>query len=500
MENTIYQKLDLKTYNKRINEIEHDYRLHELGIKKNVYLSEYCYPINEYVIGNGKKDLFIVGGTHGSEIISVDFVLQLLKNLPNLKDYDPNLITLHVIPLQNPEGFDISTNTFSDISDEDFNKESYDYYLRYRTDNLINRFFGEVNNNFKKLEGKKITPSVFLDTIKQSFKSNAWKQLCDSRAIPKLKELEKFIFSLDEYDNYSILMQDIRLGLMNLEHAYKDELFFKSTIKRFSETLFGDELWQKIKDNVLVEIDQNSGTRLHQEKFQDKKIQSSVNPLLANNIEQRFIQLDIPKGSHIKFDPNGDFINLNLNAPNNQGNEILKNNKKVYGNEPSNNILAYVDGPIGKSTIDPDNFTFANENMILMQIMNSSIVQNRFLGSLLYHGTGGVIYSKPMHTKENDSKYSELKEYNDLLTEAYYHKTGYGQVSGATDTGFGDMYRNLVPGILLVELSKMGGNPIAPYGDISNIDRVIQTNLEAVNEVFKVLNERIINKNEILRR
>ena len=102
----LYKKLDLKTFDERITEIEKDYRLHELGLRKNVYLSQYCYPINEYIIGNGKKDLFIVGGTHGSEIISVDFVLQLLKNLPDLKDYDPNLITLHVIPLQNPEGFD----------------------------------------------------------------------------------------------------------------------------------------------------------------------------------------------------------------------------------------------------------------------------------------------------------------------------------------------------------------------------------------------------------
>ena len=52
-----------------------------------------------------------------------------------------------------------------------------------------------------------------------------------------------------------------------------------------------------------------------------------------------------------------------------------------------------------------------------------------------------------------------------------------------------DIFRLLYPQDILVELSAMGGNPIAPYGDINgNYTNSIQSNLEAVEYTLKLAN------------
>ena len=48
-----------------------------------------------------------------------------------MEGFDANGIKLHIIPLQNPEGFDISTSTLKMICDDNFREKSYEYYLRY---------------------------------------------------------------------------------------------------------------------------------------------------------------------------------------------------------------------------------------------------------------------------------------------------------------------------------------------------------------------------------
>ena len=55
-------------------------------------------------------------------------------------------------------------------------------------------------------------------------------------------------------------------------------------------------------------------------------------------------------------------------------------------------------------------------------------------------------------------------------------------------SGCGDLLRSVYPGVILVELSKMGGNPIAPYGDIfGNYRNVINDNLKAFASSLKTI-------------
>ena len=71
----------------------------------------------------------------------------------------------------------------------------------------------------------------------------------------------------------------------------------------------------------------------------------------------------------------------------------------------------------------------------------------------------------------------------------------------ADTSGYGDLLRRTFPGVLLIELSKMGGNPIAPYGDKNNIYNTFRDNLIAVDNLFGYLKKNLaddINKRKSL--
>ena len=60
-------------------------------------------------------------------------------------------------------------------------------------------------------------------------------------------------------------------------------------------------------------------------------------------------------------------------------------------------------------------------------------------------------------------------------------------VNEANATSTNDMFRLKYPQNLLIELSGMGGNPIAPYGDIKeNYKNTINSNLDAIKYTLKV--------------
>ena len=120
-------KINYQEYKNELNKILKEPKLISLGIKKyTLTKTTYNYDIDYLTIGFGKKDIFLVAGTHGSEVITTDFLLHFIKNIPNLKGFDPNVFTLKILPLQNPEGYDISTNTFKEVKEEEFTKKSYE--------------------------------------------------------------------------------------------------------------------------------------------------------------------------------------------------------------------------------------------------------------------------------------------------------------------------------------------------------------------------------------
>ena len=89
----------------------------------------------------------------------------------------------------------------------------------------------------------------------------------------------------------------------------------------------------------------------------------------------------------------------------------------------------------------------------------------------------------------DEKKYLSFLKYNYELAFFYSQKTSYQMLECSDKSGYGDYLRRTYPGVLMIELSKMGGNPIGPYGDVNNIAKVFSDNIQAVDSVM--LNSKI---------
>ena len=80
---------------------------------ENLGKTEHGLPIKHYIVGEGNNDIVISGATHGSEIISTDFVINLMENISNKTDSWKSILKvfkLHFVPILNPEGYLITTS------------------------------------------------------------------------------------------------------------------------------------------------------------------------------------------------------------------------------------------------------------------------------------------------------------------------------------------------------------------------------------------------------
>lgn len=108
--------------------------------------TEYGLKIRHFIVGNGNNDIVITGATHGSEIITTDFILRLMSDIQNnslkwntiLKNF-----RLHLIPMLNPEGYLISTCAVRKLIPRNMSQEEAElickkYYSVYKADDIEN--------------------------------------------------------------------------------------------------------------------------------------------------------------------------------------------------------------------------------------------------------------------------------------------------------------------------------------------------------------------------
>lgn len=107
--NKIYLKDYILSYTK-INNLLQTLCLKYKNISKEcIGKTAYGYDILSYKIGNGNKDVLLIGTTHGCEISSTYFTIEFLLTMLN----DENLqkkYTFYIIPILNPEGYIISSS------------------------------------------------------------------------------------------------------------------------------------------------------------------------------------------------------------------------------------------------------------------------------------------------------------------------------------------------------------------------------------------------------
>ena len=476
---TNYQKVNYFDYLKWKNNIIKNEKLNSIGLKvETVETTNNGYGIDLFTIGKGTKEIFIVGGTHSSEIITVDFVMQLIENLPYLPSFDPNLYTLKIIPMQNPSGYNVVTSLLDNIDMVNYENTSKEYYLRNRIDDVFNRVFKSLN--------KIIIEPNFFNKLKEHIKMDpAWKSLSNQSSIPKIERLNRIIEnckgkSFDE-DRIYILSacQQVLKNDINKNNIH--DLFFIEFVIRFENMI-----------KNMKEDDLNHARKLHHQMFENVKIEN-LN-IKSEILKRRLVDAykNNPPGSIINHDVNENFVNLNSNQPNNKG--LTCKNIEYLSNGAKNNIKNYCIGPAGLSSVHSNNFEFELENKVLLRLISKSVSENKYISTLLYHGTGGLLYYKPDANCLNSSKYNEFLNYNKTLAEVYNEGISislneeYKLIEQAENNGFGDYLRNNFIGVILIELSKMNGNPIAPYGDSKNIERTMNANFEGVEkhlEYFK---------------
>ena len=114
--------------------------------ENNIGITKYGLPINCYSLGKGNKSIVVTGCTHGSEIISTDFILKLMNDLSDGKEKFLNDFKIYFIPMLNPEGYLITTSAIRakvprNSSAETQEKFAKEYYLAYKNDDVsaINR-------------------------------------------------------------------------------------------------------------------------------------------------------------------------------------------------------------------------------------------------------------------------------------------------------------------------------------------------------------------------
>lgn len=495
LDNVTYQKLTYNRAKNRINDLFQNEELLKLGLtKKNIAITEYGYNLECISIGKGNNELFIVAGTHGSEIISIDFVTQLLEQINTFEEFDPTIFKINIIPIQNPEGFDISTSMLKSINDNTFEKSSYEYYLRYRTDNIITKALNELNLFLNELihNNNIITATIFLNHFKNFINTNkAWQSLSDNKAIPNITIFNRLINSTPSQNN----LQSLQLELINacnvtiskLNTNNLNDLFLITFIEQLKQGFSNSAIWNTISNENQI--------KLHQEMFKDSNLDNLQNPKLKTNIDNIYRLFNHPKGSQIIWDATGSGINLNANNKLSPGISAIKNKTIIYGPGAKNNIKNYFPGPLGIPTKDVKTFSYAIENKALFNLLNESYNKGTYRATLLYHGTGGLIYYKPYKSLMNEKEYDEYSSYNQELAAIYNKGPNYKILEEADTTGYGDLLRRTFPGVLLIELSKMGGNPIAPYGDQNNIYNTINDNFKGIKNILKYLQLQIINNN-----
>lgn len=319
-------------------------------------------PIRHFTLGKGLNHIVVTGCQHSNEIITTTFVLELMKYLTNNNIIFENL-TIHFIPILNPEGYLINTsairNKIKSTENEDkIIKFCYEFYKKYKIDNLISK------------TKTKLHQQIFEDT----------NHLCIN-------------------NDYQIL-------------------------------------------------------------------RDSVEEILSYH----------PKGSIINWASNGNGIDLNSNSIHKQVSPFEYNKQNVY-----NNIRMDIPSPIGHpGKNNQDDFQQEIEALALKNLLETLNKEHNLLGYLNYHSVGGLIYQRP---KCNDIFFLT---YNYLLSKYYQEHTiknnsKYVIIERTQDkiTSVNDKLRIDYPGNLLIELSPMMGNPIGPFGDITNYYKTIDCNIKS---------------------
>lgn len=380
--------LDYEDVNNKIKEITNE------GIIKRqspLAITRFGLPIEYLTVGNGDKSIVITGATHGSEIITTDFVIKLMETINSKHDEDDwkyilENYKLHIIPMLNPEGYLISTSAIRKIIPKELDLSE--------SEKICKEYFQRFKNDFTKEKGE---PKEYQEMFKD----------IDYTCIP------------DRYSN------------------------------------------------------------------------------LKNHIKSIYDKYDIPAGVLQMWSANGSGIDIQANNEYNPVIEKIKNKEDIYMSKRCDNINMSHPGPINCPYDKEEGFKLEIETKAISDLLDKLNKEGSLFMYLNYHSTGGLIYQRPsipptsFIISDNDLKRKEKMNYIMAKSYARWTKKNDGTYSVRTKqdnaTSTNDILRLKYPNDILIELSPMGGNPLAPYGDIeNNYKNVISSNIEAFKNTLNL--------------
>jgi len=108
-----FQFLSYKEVNERLERLISNPN-NKIAVKKEYPLgfTSFNLPMEHYTIGSGPKHIVVTGSYHAAEIITTTFVVRLMEELAvKPGDFNPDEYTIDFIPIMNPEGYLITTET-----------------------------------------------------------------------------------------------------------------------------------------------------------------------------------------------------------------------------------------------------------------------------------------------------------------------------------------------------------------------------------------------------
>ncbi|MCI9110495.1 MAG: hypothetical protein HFH47_01635 [Bacilli bacterium] len=475
-----YSILDYNRYNQRLESVLNNPN-NKFEVTKHEPLGQSTcgFDIEHYSIGNGPMHIVYMGGAHGNEIIGPDFVTQMMKNLAlgngDYENFDPNTYTIDFIPCQNPEGYFTTTyalnSIMSDMDDSEIEKFSKDYWSCYRNDDINVTTMNSIIRTFcneHELEG-----------VKEKLVDLFWKT----------------------FRNKPITNTDVISFL--IEYTKSSELEVSNfVLEKWEEKIKGDVIpAEKLHHSIFKEVNFDC---IPEVDDKHRKLKASLMSLYENG--------DFPIGTLANFFSNAQGVNLNDNNENYFN--ILKNRMAdegtVYANLRDNNLSKSIPGPVGVPSANMDGeFEYAPENKALFKFLEMQDDKDMNFAFVNCHGTGGLFYLYPVSEDDMEKAKTEgvKRDFNfyinNRIASDYVSKVGeiYQKETGKYDpyrtmghpsqvTGVGDLLRKTYLSSFILELSKMGGNPLAPYGDRQgNYNLTMEANMSASMQMMETILE-----------
>lgn len=202
-----------------------------IKLEDPIGITNFGYPINYYTLGSGPKDVLIICATHGCELITVTYIINLVNQLLTKFSIYLNEYTFHIIPILNPEGYIISSSNvcfnihlknnyqIEEIAKKYLKLYNLDDYLALNLKNKTKKFYKSVLTTSTKLicykdlreSVENILNSTNLDSkVLPIWSSNGVGIDPNANSIHKFKEMKKL---RDDLKYWFLRYNDIRVDI-----------------------------------------------------------------------------------------------------------------------------------------------------------------------------------------------------------------------------------------------------------------------------------------------